>query len=199
MREVPAPGEPVSVIWRGSSPENVRGRLHAIHGGGVSVQIAQPALPIEPQTEVMLVAGEIGNRLVAKARYFGCHSGLGLFGLVTRFHPFDLRGQTRYPVVAPAEVRSRLAQAWVSGRILDISLGGAAIEVGERPAGRRVEARLQLFGYSATLPCGVVDVGERGTRVVLHLKFEPLTHLQQAFVRNAVEYLANQASLARAS
>lgn len=198
MREVPVPGEALSVVWRGTTPESLRGRLHAINDEAAVLE-GVSSVSLAPGTEVMLVAGEVGHRQVAKGRYVGHRCGLVFFSVTTRFRPFDLRGQPRYAASAPAEVRTPPGNTVQRGRMLDISLGGVAVEVGEQPPGRLVEARLHLFGYSATLPCEVVGAEPKGGRIVLHLKFQALTHPQRAFVRNAIEHLANRVRLARAS
>lgn len=196
---MPVTGTTVAVIWRSKAgPGSARGRLRTIAGDGVAVDI-DGELPWEPDSEVLLVAGEVGHRQVAKARYVMSRGNVAIFNLTVHFRPFDLRGQTRYPVFAKTEVRSVLGQSRQSGQVLDISLGGLAVEVGSKPGGKIVEVPLQLYGYAATLPCEVVGAAGEEGHVILHLKFAELTPAQLAFVRNALERLQGEISLSQAS
>ncbi|MGE5596004.1 MAG: PilZ domain-containing protein [Hyphomicrobiales bacterium] len=184
-------GSPITVIWRQPEPGSLPGVLQRLDDVAVVVDMAGAA-PWPPGQEVLLVAGELGHRMVAKAAFAG-PDGEGVAFTVTRpFLPFDARGQTRYPLSARTEVRSVLGQSRTPGQVLDISLGGLAVEVTTRPGGKTVEVPLQYSGYSATLPCEVVGVNENGPRPVLHLKFLPLTAPQQAFVRFVLAGLESQ-------
>lgn len=199
MGAIPVPGTTIAVIWRGAgAPGSARGRLRTISGDGVAVDI-DGELPWERDAEVLVVAGEVGHRQVAKARYLLNRGNVAIFTVLAPFRPFDLRGQTRYPVLAKTEVRSVLGHSRHPGQVLDISLGGLAVEVGSKPGGKMVEVPLQLYGYAATLPCEIVGTAGDEGHVILHLKFVGLTTTQQAFVRNVVDHLQGEISLSQAS
>jgi hypothetical protein len=196
---MPLPGVAVAVIWRNASaPGSARGRLRTLSGDGAAVDI-DGDLPWKPGAEVLLVAGEVGSRLVAKARFHASRGNAAIFTLAGGFHPFDLRGQARYPLLARTEVRSVLGQSRQPGQVLDISLGGLAVEVATKPGGKMVEVPLQLYGYAATLLCEIVGTAGEEGHIVLHLQFATLTPPQRAFVRNVVQRLQREINLSRAS
>lgn len=187
------------MIWRtGSSPGAASGRLRTISGEGVALHI-DGDLPWQPETEVLVVLGEIGHRQVARARHVMSRGSIAVFNLLTHFRPFDLRGQTRYPLFATTEVRSLAVQSRHPGRVLDISLGGLAVEVATNPLGKQVEVPLHIHGFKATLPCEIVGVAGEEGHFILHLKFASLTPPQQAFIRHVVDHLQCEAALQHAS
>ncbi|MBK9544324.1 MAG: PilZ domain-containing protein [Dehalococcoidia bacterium] len=75
------------------------------------------------------------------------------------------------------------------GRLIDVSLGGAAAVVESRPGGSQVEIGIAAQGYSARLLCDLVGSSQVGDETVIHLRFKDLTPPHQAFVRNLVAWL----------
>lgn len=152
----------------------------------------QPGFTVELDASALVICGRIGNRFVASARCSGTKDGVFGFQLALPWRPFDGRLAPRYEMSLQAEVRSVLGGSRQTGRLVDISLGGAAVEVSVRPGGKSLELGLTSGGFSSRLPCEVMNTtGEEGA-VVLHLRFEALAPPQIAFLRRLVAVAESQ-------
>jgi hypothetical protein len=147
-----------------------------------------------PGERVVLLATRDGHRLVVSARYAGASGSNRLFLTPAGWHPVESREAHRFPLGHPAEVRSVLGQSRQQGAILDISAGGLAVLLPQKPGGRQVEVRLELEGYAATLLARAVATTPHDEGVVLHLQFLDLASAQHAFVRNLLLRLAPEAN-----
>lgn len=185
MGELPDPGSTVAVVWRGAAPGTAYGVLRGASDPALAVELTC-AIPWSPGDAVMLVVSENGSRQLARARFVAVRGQVALFRLDQPFHRFDLRGQSRFPLTARVEVRSRLSMTRHPGVVIDMSTGGMAVEVTTKPTGKALDVAVQVGGYGATLPCETVGTGGDDGHAILHLKFVGLTASQLAFVRNVI-------------
>lgn len=188
MNDILGPGSGIAVVWRGQNSGSARGLVRNVSETAIAVEFDTP-MPWEPEQELLLIAGAGSTRCIARAHFVTMRERTAIFSLHHTFRPFDLRGQPRFPVLARAEVRPVLGQTRHPGMVLDISSGGLAVEVGQRPSALAVEVLMAVFGYSATLPCNVVGSSDGEGRTVLHLSFADLSLTQQAFVRSVISQL----------
>ncbi len=155
-----------------------------------ALAIASPDRPLPKDlAEVILVVGTPGRRSFAPATFVRLHGGAHVFRLNREWRAFDGRASKRFAVNIPAQVTSVLGGSRQPGKVLDVSLGGVAVQVETKPGGRELELSMQADGYAARLPATLVRHEQRRGNVLLHLQFNRLTLVQQAFVRNLVERL----------
>ncbi len=179
-------GAPVQLIRRSFSPAlQMQGTALTGMTPVLAVRLQSP-WPGQPGEEVALIAGEPGARFVSLGRLLQARANVASFEVVAPWKPLDLRATPRYPTRIAVEVRSVLGQSRQPGTIIDISLGGMAVEVATKPGGREVAIVTRLAAYSATLPCEIVGTSRGQDSTTLHLKFGELTAAQRAFVRNLV-------------
>jgi hypothetical protein len=145
----------------------------------------------------VIICGMPGSRSTAEASYVARNADVAAFKLLSRWKPLDLRRDPRFSTDLQAEVRSVLGSSRQPGRIIDISMGGAAVAVESRPGGSQLEISVATNGYAARILCDVQSSSQAGTETVLHLRFRDLTPPQQAFIRQLVAALVQ--SQARAS
>lgn len=183
----PLPGTIVILVAGSERPLQVVGTVIAGGEGTLKLRIDGPA-ELEDQRTLLFIHGERGARHVARGAWAGGSGAVASFR-ISPWQRFDVRGSERYPVNIPAEVRSVLGTSRQDGLMLDVSLGGAAVAVPERPGGKSVELSLSAGGFASRLPCEVVGANEGGDSVLLHLRFAALTPSQQAFVRTLIRSL----------
>ena len=93
----------------------------------------------------------------------------------------DLRFATDFTVRVGAGTASELP-----GRLVDLSLGGAAALVPSPPEGQELDLRVALDDFATALPCEVVDVRYFAGVYLAHLRFRPLDFAQGALVQQIV-------------
>lgn len=179
-------GAPVQVIQRGANPPL---QMHGVAVTGMGPVVAvrfETPWPGAPGDDVLLVAGDIGARMVARGRLHTMRASIASFEITDAWKPINLRANARFSTCLGAEVRSVLGQSRQNGTIIDISLGGMSVVTATKPGGREVAIVTTAGAYSATLPCEIVHTSRGQDCVTLHLKFRELTAAQSAFVRNLV-------------
>jgi hypothetical protein len=186
---VVSPGDPVGLLVQTSKgPESWQAICAGISPRAVALTAPDRPLP-KDLADVILVVGTPGRRSFTHATYIRLHGGAQVFRLNGEWRAFDGRASKRFATNIPAQVTSVLGGSRQTGRVLDVSLGGAAVQVESKPGGRDLELSLQSDGYAARLPASLVRHEQRRGHVLLHLQFSRLTLVQQAFVRNLVERL----------
>ncbi|MGH2633604.1 MAG: PilZ domain-containing protein [Tepidiformaceae bacterium] len=141
---------------------------------------------VELDALALVIFGQLGHRLVARAQCSGTKEGVYAFRLISPWQPFDGRLAPRYEMSLQAEVRSVLGVSRQAGLLIDVSLGGAAVTVPVRPGGKSIELGLTSGGFASRLPCEVVATTEREDSVILHLRWEALAPPQTAFLRRLI-------------
>lgn len=169
---------------RDSGARQLTGAVTGVRGDMLAVTFASPAG--WESHGVVLVAGERGSRQTARADVVQERGSVTVFKLSCGWQDFDVRANPRYPTNLDARVRYVRAGVIGAGTVVDISLGGMAVIVPARPAGKEVEVTPRMGFYSATLPCEVSQAGACEGQALLHLRFAELSAQQRAFVRHLV-------------
>ncbi len=195
MSAVPPPGTPVVVVQRTANPRQFQGELIAYRDGTLAVRVAGGPTAWDPATPYSVIWGAPGARTICNVAFVTSKDSAVAFRAVSALKSIDLRRDQRFNFDLNVEVRSVLGTSRQSGRLVDISAGGAAVSVDVKPGGSQVEVGLHANGYAARLLCEVVNTHVNGDQTVLHLRFKDLSPPQQAFVRNLVGLLVeSQAS-----
>ena len=186
MSVTPEPGAPVVVVLRSSEPVQWQGEIVALRDASLAVRLPKAPDSWNSLLPYMIICGQPGSRFTAQASFVARNGDVAAFKLTSRWKPLDLRRDQRFSTDLRAEVRSVLGSSRQDGRIIDISLGGAAIAVETRPGGSQIEIGMAANGYGARLLCDVLSSSEVGSDTVLHVRFRDLTPPQHAFIRQLV-------------
>jgi len=185
-------GASVVVMLAAVRPPELRpATVLAAKGERIVVRFESP-LAVELDAIALVIVGPLGHRLVARTQCSGTKEGVYAFRIISEWQPFDGRLAPRYAMSLQAEVRSVLGGSRQAGKLIDISLGGAAVLVSSRPGGKSLELGLTSGGFASRLPCEVVGTTEREDSVILHLRFEALAPPQVAFLRRLVTVAENE-------
>ncbi|OAI39360.1 hypothetical protein AYO38_07865 [bacterium SCGC AG-212-C10] len=139
---------------------------------------------------LLAVAQVSGRQYIADAAHASADAGRHVYRLTSAWRMVERRAQTRYSTDLRAEVNSVLGRSRQKGRLIDVSADGAAVEVHSRPGGRQLELVIDGVEYSASLPVRLVSALKTESGVLLHVRFDELTSVQQAFLRNLLARLA---------
>ena len=180
---------PVVVVLRSPQPVQWQGEIVALRDASMAVRVVNAPPSWEPMLPYTVICGMPGSRLTAGAAFVARNGDVAAFKLTARWKPLDLRRDHRFATDLQAEVRSVLGNSRQQGRIIDISLGGAAVVVGAKPGGSQVEVGIAAQGYAARLLCDIISSAQAGEETVIHLRFRDLTPPQQAFIRQLVGWL----------
>ncbi len=162
------------------------------------VGLTLQGLELVPGEDVLLVHGTLGNRHMVDALYVSARDGVGIFKIKGLWRRLDPRASPRFELHTPVEVRSVLGTSRQEGQMFDVSLGGMAVHVAERPGGTEVEVIVAYGGYSGRLRCVIAGCDPDGdNHVLLRLKFTDMTPAQEAFVRQVVARAAEHDAFAR--
>ncbi len=195
MSAVPPPGTPVIIVPRTANPRQLQGELIAFKDATMAVRIHGDPGPWDPSLRYSVIWGAPGSRSICNVSFVASKDSAVALRVTSALKAIDLRRDQRFNFDLNVEVRSVLGSSRQTGRLIDISAGGAAVSVDARPGGSQIEVGLQANGYSARVLCDVVDTHVSGDQTVLHLRFRDLSPAQQAFVRNLVGRLVeSQAS-----
>lgn len=180
----PVIGAPAVVIPRAEAPSGhgtlVADRLFAI-------VLAIPHAPWQYGDEVIVSVGERGATVAALARFREARPGEAVFTRQSPWRPFNRRAFERYPLRVVVALDS---DPGLPATIVDVSLGGCAVEVAASPApGSAVH--IHWPGSPGPIAARVVRHRPlRGDLSTWHLQFEPLDPGAQAFLANLVAELA---------
>ena len=189
MNGAPAPGMPVVVVLRSPQPVQWQGEIVALRDASMAVRVVNAPPSWEPMLPYTVICGTPGSRLTAGAAFVARNGDVAAFKLTARWKPLDLRRDHRFATELQAEVRSVLGNSRQQGRIIDISLGGAAVVLDAKPGGSQVEVGIAAQGYAARLLCDIISSAQAGEETVIHLRFRDLTPTQLAFIRQLVGWL----------
>ena len=186
IAHAPTAGDPATVLRRGIPAGDVCvGSFVAEHAFNVSIEFEGLPSFIEPGQEVVIACGPIGKRVVLLARFRELRGTRAMFVRQSPWRPVDARLYRRYRTAISATLDAGGEPQ--PGRIVDISLGGAAVECEASRSVRRIS--LSFEGMPEQLRCRVVNQDERDGHRVLHLQFEALSDAGRAHVRHLVEAL----------
>ncbi|MBK8561274.1 PilZ domain-containing protein [Candidatus Amarobacter glycogenicus] len=189
MNGAPIPGMPVVVVLRTPRPVQWQGEVVAVRETSLAVSVKNAPESWDPNGPYVVICGTPGSRLTAQAHLVARNGEVTAFKVLGNWKPLDLRRDQRFATDLRVEVRSVLGSSRQQGRLIDVSLGGAAAVVESRPGGSQVEIGIAAQGYSARLLCDLVGSSQVGDETVIHLRFKDLTPPHQAFVRNLVAWL----------
>ena len=196
MGATPEPGMPVAVVLRSPQPVQWQGEIVALRDASLAIRVANAPASWNSMLPYYVICGTPGSRFKAPANFVARNGDVAAFKLNARWKALDLRHDQRLAADLQAEVRSALGNSRQQGRVIDISLGGAAIATETKPGGSQVEVGLNAQGYSARVLCDVISTSQAGSEVVLHLGFKDLTPPHQAFIRQLVAWLLESESRA---
>jgi hypothetical protein len=198
MSVMPEPGMPVVVVLRSADPKQWTGEVVALRDSSLAIRMPAAVDSWNAALPFMVICGEPGGRFSAPARFVARKDAVAAFKLLARWKALDLRRSPRFTTDFKAEVRSVLGTSRQSGRVVDISAGGAAVAVDQRPGGNQIEVGITANGYSARIVCDVLHTSEVGTETILHVRFHEMSAPHQAFIRQLVASLI-EAEARRAS
>lgn len=196
MSVTPEAGMPVVVVLRSPQPIQWQGEIVALRHASLAVRVTKAPGAWNSMLSYVVICGSPGSRFTAEANFVARNGEVAAFKLTSRWKPLDLRRDPRFATDLRAEVRSVLGNSRQDGRIIDISLGGAAVAVETRPGGSQLEVGIAADGYAARILCDVLSSSQAGAETILHLRFRDLTPAQQAFIRQFVATLVQAQSKA---
>ena len=189
MSATPEPGMPVVVVLRSPQPVQWQGELVAVRDAALAIRVARAPESWDTMLPYYIICGTPGSRFKAPANFVARNGDTAAFKLESSWRALDLRRDPRFSTDLAAEVRSVLGNSRQPGRVIDISLGGAAIATATKPGGSQVEIGITAQGYSARVLCDLLSSSQVGSETVLHLRFRDLTPPHQAFIRQLVSWL----------
>ena len=133
-----------------------------------------------------------GGSWHAPVRVLSWRSGATSLMLTGAWRPGERRAHPRFPLWSPSVVFSQVAPGWISALVIDISLGGAAIEVAAWPD----RLGLDWYGERCPLECEVVSVERTDFGAVLHARFVALTDEQRRRLATIVDAAGEAAAAA---
>lgn len=182
----PVIGAPATVIPRGDGP-GARGTL--IADRLFAITLAVPGSPWQYGDDVIISVGERGETVAALARFREARPGQAVFTRQSPWRPFNRRAFERYRVSIAADLAAPPHR--YPATVVDVSLGGCAVETGTPPPGDATPLTLEWPGLPAPLTVAIVRTRETAPgRFTWHLRFEPLTPAAEAFLRELVATLA---------
>jgi hypothetical protein len=196
MSATPEPGMPVVVVLRAPQPIQWQGELVAIREASLAIRVTKAPEEWDSTLPYFVICGTPGSRFKAPVSFVARNGAVAAFKVQSRWQALDLRREQRFVTDMTAEVRSVLGNSRQPGRIIDISLGGAAIATETKPGGSQIEVGINAQGYSARVHCDVISTSQSGTETVLHLRFKDLTPPHQAFIRQLVGWLVESDAMA---
>lgn len=186
MSAAPPPGTPVVVVQKTANVRQYQGEIIAFRDATLAVRMHSAPETWDAAASYSVIWGAPGSRSLCNVSFVANKDSAVALRVTSALKSIDLRRDARFTFELNVEVRSVLGSSRQTGRLVDVSSGGAAVAVDARPGGSQVEVGLQADGYAARLLCDVVNTRESGEQTVLHLRFKDLTPPQQAFVRNLV-------------
>lgn len=182
----PGQGDPAAILRRGvPAGEVCSGSFVAQQAFNISIELESLPTALEPGQEVVIACGPVGKRVVLLARFREMRGTRAIFIRQSPWRPVDARLYPRYRTAITATVDSGADQQ--PGRIIDISIGGAAVECEGSRHPRTVN--LTFEGVPGSLPCRVVKQDHADGHQVLHLQFESLASAARSHVQHLVENL----------
>ncbi|MEO9256336.1 MAG: PilZ domain-containing protein [Tepidiformaceae bacterium] len=187
LAPAPAMGAPCTLTQRGSGKHgSASGILRQARAFQITIEMA-PAWAFESGDDVILVCGEPGERAAALARFKHAAGANAVFTRLSPWRPIDTRSYVRYRTHARANIRRKTGNLRAS--VVDISLGGLALEVDQVPGAARLDVRVGTGHAAPFLSCRIVTQRPVGDRVMLHLAFEDLDAQSRTYVEHLVAEL----------
>jgi PilZ domain len=167
----PRPGDRAAILRRDTRKSVLsEGTFGGQQGFSLWVQL-DPGVSscVEPGQEVIVACGPVGERVALLARVRDVREGRAALVRQSPWRPVDTRSFPRFATSMPAALLS--GGESFSATVLDISLGGMAIEVREPLHAEAIEVQLAGDGESLRLPCLVVSRSQPPGANVLHVEF----------------------------
>ncbi|MCZ2107993.1 MAG: PilZ domain-containing protein [Dehalococcoidia bacterium] len=188
LAPAPVTGAPIVVLRRGSPSGEVCGGVFVGQQAfNVTLDLGSPEAVPEPGQDVILAAGPVGKRVVLLARFRELRGARAIFLRQSPWRPVDARLFPRYRTAIAATVE--LGGECHPGRIIDISKGGAALEIDCDADCEQPDVVFWLDDVPDGLPCRVVNREREPGHLVLHLQFEGLSNTASLHVQHLVERL----------
>jgi hypothetical protein len=185
----PVAGVPCTIVQRNAdTPRSAAGLLEQARGFQVALAMLGEC-PFEPEDDVMIACGELGQRVAALARFKHLAGSTAVFMRLSPWRAVDTRSYVRYRTNARANIRRKSGN--IHGTVVDISLGGLALEVEHVPGGASLEVRVGTRHGAPYLPCRVIRQREHDGHTVLHVAFERLEAQSQLYVERLIAELCN--------
>lgn len=151
-------------------------------GFNIWLTVIEIAAPLEPGTDVMLTCGPAGERVAMLARFREIRGDRATFVRQSPWRSVDTRAYPRFKTNLEASV---LVRGTVTpARILDLSLGGMAIEVPSALGADSVE--VQAGPHAPRIPCMVVSSHDKDGAHRLHVEFGILGDVESTFIERLV-------------
>jgi len=135
---------------------------------------------------ITLVGGRPGARVTAHGRLAVRQGPDAEFVLESPWTALNRRASDRYPARLRAGIRQSGDLDEAFAVTLDVSLGGAAVEVLEDPGVDRVELSTGFADDPPFVPCEVVSRRHLKETTILHLRFDPADAEQRRHVDSLV-------------
>lgn len=177
----------MATILRCGGPKCVlaRGTLTGQQGFTVSITLVHSAQALAPGQEVVVACGPAGRRVALLARFGELRDGHAVFVRLSPWRPTDTRAFPRFTTSLHAFIAA--ADVLVHATVVDISLGGMAIEAEGRVEADSILARIDDGDDSSPpLPCSVVRKRRDGESTRLHVEFGVLSSEATSFVERLV-------------
>jgi len=188
MERAEAAGGTITVIRsRGGNVIHEEAELVSIDASTVTLD-ADPSL-WQPGEPVVLLRPQSGGMTAAPAVTRSARGGRVTLDVLRAWAPLNRRKAPRYATRLTAAVRDRTTGQDSAGRLLDISLGGARLELDRRPSTDAVELVLKALGQQATIPCRVIDSAGSGTKFETRLTFSYVFPEDQALLESLVHLM----------
>jgi len=181
----PCPGTAATILRRDTAKSILaEGTYGGQQGFNVWLTLDPAAHPLEPGQDVMIACGPTGERVALLARLREVRDGRAVFLRQSPWRAVDTRAFPRFATSLQAWLPA--GQHLLPATIVDISLGGMAIEVGGQFETASVDVQLGDEPASPRLPCLVVSKRQREDLTVLHLEFGILSDEAAARVERLV-------------
>lgn len=179
----PGPGSEARIIRR--DPDKTA-LATASYGGqqgfNVWCTVEGEVAALEPGTDVIITCGPVGERVAMLARIRDIRGNRVTFVRQSPWRSVDTRAFPRFDTDIEASVFVR--GEVMAARIVDLSLGGMAIEVGAPLSADSIE--VQVGAAAPPVSCIVVSAHDKNGKRVLHVEFGMLGDLERTYIEKLV-------------
>jgi hypothetical protein len=188
MERAEAAGGTITVI-RSRDGQILHEEAELVSIDASTVTLDGDASPWQPGEPVVLLRPQSGGMAAAPAVTRTVNGGRVTLDVLRAWAPLNRRKAPRYATRLTASIRDRATGEDSAGRLLDISLGGARLELDRRPSADGVELVLKALGQQATIPCRVIDTGALGVKFETRLTFSYVFPEDQALLEALVHLM----------
>ena len=170
------PGSPISIMSGGTAEAlPVRATVMSESDRCLRVQVAPPAPESFPAVAIAVVGQGSRQRY---ARVDVTRMSLTDWSLRVALpwqRPLDQRREPRYPAHIPAGIQRKVQPGGLEARVLDVSHGGAAVQVASWDEEDAFDLTIEWPGTPVYGHCRVVGVECRWNGIVLHCGFDDMS------------------------